>query len=73
VVDADRLRTELPRRAALVAHTLYECGVCGERAVGERRCPECHVFTRAVGLGGRCPECDHPILLTDLLELEVMP
>ena len=44
-----------------------ECGNCGEQYVGERRCPECHTFTRALGLGGTCPDCDTPILLIDLL------
>ena len=71
--DERRLRAELRRRGALVAHTVYECSLCGERLVGERRCPDCNVFGRAVGLGGRCAECDQPIVLTELLELEVMP
>jgi hypothetical protein len=31
------------------------------------------VFCRALGLGGRCNECDQPILLAELLQLEVMP
>jgi hypothetical protein len=72
-VDEWQLRTELRRRGALVAHTVYECGVCGERSVGERRCQDCHVFSRAMGLGGQCTECDQPILLAELLELEITP
>ena len=72
-VDERHLRTELRRRAALVAHTVYECGVCGERSVGERRCPDCHTFSRALGLGGHCTECDQPLLLDELLELESAP
>jgi hypothetical protein len=70
-VDDTPLRTELRRRGALVAHTVYECGQCGEQLIGERRCPSCNVFCRALGLGGRCTECEQPILLADLLELEV--
>ena len=70
-VDERQLRTELRRRGALVAHTVYECSVCGERSVGERRCQDCHVFSRAMGLGGQCGECDQPILLAELLELEI--
>jgi hypothetical protein len=62
----------LRRRGALVAHTVYECGECGERVVGVRRCQSCNVFCRAVGLGGRCGDCDEPVLLADLLELEVV-
>src|SRR6266508_3675844 len=63
----------LRRRGALVAHTVYECSVCGERQVGVRRCEQDNVFGRALGLGGHCTECEQPILLADLLELEVMP
>lgn len=72
-VEDRQLRTELRRRGALVAHTVYECSVCGERQVGVRRCEQDRVFCRAMGLGGRCSECDEPILLADLLELEVTP
>jgi hypothetical protein len=66
------LRQELQRRRAVLARTVYECSRCGERLVGERRCPECHVFTRAIGLGGHCPECDTPLLMIDLLGEEVV-
>jgi hypothetical protein len=69
-IDDRRLRAELRRRGALVAHTVYECSDCGERFVGERRCSSCNRFCRALGLGGRCSECDEPLLLADLLELE---
>ena len=41
-------------------------------AVGERRCPECPLFSRAMGLGGHCPECDAPVLLAELLGEEVV-
>jgi hypothetical protein len=71
-IDERQLRAELGRRGALVAHTVYECNVCGERLVGERRCAQDNLFCRALGLGGRCTACDEPILLADLLELEVM-
>ncbi len=70
-VNDRRLRTELRRRGALVAHTVYECSQCGERLVGERRCSACNLFARALGLGGRCTDCDQPMLLAELLDLEV--
>ena len=70
--DLQRLRHELQRRRAVVARTIYECPSCGERLVGERRCPDCRLFTRAIGLGGHCPECDTPLLLVDLLGEEVV-
>lgn len=65
--DQQHLRRELQRRRALVAHTVYECPSCGER-----RCPDCHLFSYAIGLGGHCPECDSPVLLVDLLGEEVV-
>jgi hypothetical protein len=39
---------------------VYECGECGERTL-ERRCPDCHLFTRRLGSGGPCPSCDELI------------
>ena len=70
--DLQHLRQELQRRRVVVTHTIYECPSCGERLVGERRCPECNLFSRAIGLGGHCPECDTPLLLVDLLGEEVV-
>jgi len=66
-VDLTRVRKALQRRGALVAHTIYECGGCGERFLGERRCGGCNLFARALGLGGPCSECDTLVLLDDLL------
>jgi hypothetical protein len=36
-------------------------------------CPQDNVFCRALGLGGYCTDCEQPILVADLLELEVLP
>ena len=69
--DEEALRQELQRRRVLVAHTVYECPACGERFLGARRCGECNRFCRALGLGGRCPDCDTLILLSELLDGEV--
>jgi hypothetical protein len=65
--DPGALRQHLQRERQLVAHTIYECPTCEERFVGQRRCPECQLFCRALGVGGECPECEQPILLADLL------
>jgi ribosomal protein L32 len=70
-VDPVVLRKQLQRQRLLVAHMVYECPSCGEQSLGERRCSECGLFGRSVGLGGNCPDCDRVILLADLLELEV--
>ncbi len=71
--DLTSVRKALQRRKALVAHTIYECGGCGERFLGERRCGDCNLFARAVGLGGLCPECDTTVLVEDLLGEGVVP
>jgi ssDNA-binding Zn-finger/Zn-ribbon topoisomerase 1 len=55
-----------------VAQTVYACPKCDERFVGLRRCPDCHLFCQALGLGGTCPECDQVILLADLLGNELL-
>ncbi len=47
--------------------TVYECPDCGERLLGEQRCPDCNTFTRRIGLGGECPHCQQPVAITDLL------
>lgn len=59
----------VPGRAARTARptTVYECPSCGVRLLGEQRCAECHVFCRRVGPGARCPHCDEPVAVTDLL------
>jgi hypothetical protein len=68
--EASAVRQELKRQQRLVAHTVYECPGCQERLLGERRCPSCQLFCRALGVGGHCPECEQPILLSDLLGTE---
>jgi hypothetical protein len=47
---------------------VYECGECGERFLGERRCPDCGRWCGRVGIGGNCPECDHLVAMVELLE-----
>ncbi len=66
-LELTTLTDHLRRQGRLVAQTVYVCGECGERYVGERRCPECGVFLQRLGLGGRCSECDHPLLVAELL------
>ncbi|MGH2368198.1 MAG: hypothetical protein ACRDI2_08360 [Chloroflexota bacterium] len=67
------LRNALRRRATLKEHTVYECPVCETRTVGEQRCPDCNRFCRVVGLGGACSDCEQPVVLSELLDLEVDP
>jgi hypothetical protein len=71
--DTTALTADLRRRGTLAAHTIYECPDCETRLLGRQRCDDCHRFCRALGLGGRCPDCDTPILLVELLDGEVPP
>jgi hypothetical protein len=49
------------------ARTVYECGSCDGRALGEQRCDDCGTFMRSLGLGGLCPCCDEPVTIDELL------
>lgn len=51
--------------------TVYECGECGARALGQQRCDDCGTFMRRIGIGGICPACDDPIAINELLDQEV--
>lgn len=44
----------------------YQCNTCGERQLGQQRCPDCNTFGAALGLAGTCPHCDGIIAATDL-------
>jgi hypothetical protein len=55
-----------PRRPV----TIYECGSCGHRALGEQRCDSCSTFMRRIGPGGCCPACDEPIAIAELASQE---
>lgn len=69
--DLPGLAAALRRLGDLAVHTVYQCPTCEERYLGERRCPDCHRFCRALGLGGACPDCDRPVLIAELLGGEV--
>lgn len=71
--DLTALRHALLQFGQLEAHTLFECPSCGERVLGQRRCGDCGVFGRPLGLAGQCPQCDEPILAAEFFALEVLP
>lgn len=66
-LDLDQLTRQLRLRRELVAHTVYECPSCEARLLGERRCPDCNLMCRRVGLGGPCIHCDELLAVQDLL------
>jgi hypothetical protein len=49
------------------ADTLYICPECDTRYLGERRCPDCNLFTKRLGPGGPCPHCEEPVALIDII------
>jgi predicted RNA-binding Zn-ribbon protein involved in translation (DUF1610 family) len=64
-VGADGVKgKELEATKALV---VYECPGCGERLL-ERRCPDCNVFCRRLGVGGCCPSCGDVVTVEELGE-----
>jgi hypothetical protein len=69
--DANRPALTVPKAQPRRPITVYECDGCGNRALGEQRCPDCSTFMRKIGLGGECPSCSEPIAVTELLAQEV--
>jgi len=47
--------------------TVYQCGSCETRYLGEQYCGDCGRFCQRVGVGGLCPSCDEPVAVADLL------
>jgi len=47
--------------------TIYECGNCATRTLGQQRCDDCGTFMTRVGHGGLCPCCDEPVTINELL------
>lgn len=66
-LDLAAVEADLRRRRQRTTHLVYECGTCETRYLGQRRCTECNLFCRALGLGGPCPDCDELILVAELL------
>jgi hypothetical protein len=52
--DANRpvVQVQLPKSRPRGPITVYECGSCGERSLGDQRCGQCGIFMRRVGIGG---------------------
>ena len=69
--DANRPALTVPKAQPRRPITVYECDGCGNRALGEQRCPDCSTFMRKIGLGGECPSCGDAVAVTELLAQEV--
>lgn len=60
---------ELKTRGALIVQTVYGCPKCEQRLLGDRRCQDCNLMCRKLGLGGVCVHCEDIVLVTELLGL----
>jgi len=49
-------------------HTVYQCGACEQRLLGEQWCPDCQRPARRLGPGAECPSCGDPLTYNDLNE-----
>jgi len=58
----------VPETTTAAGVGVYACPDCGERLVGERRCPDCNLFARRIGTGGCCPACGETITVDELVQ-----
>jgi hypothetical protein len=65
------LAARLRREHRLIVQTVYECPSCQDRFLGERRCNNCHLWCRKVGLGGQCAGCDEVLTVNDLIGFDL--
>jgi len=65
--DTDAITVHLKQNHDLVANTVYECPTCETRLLGERRCLDCNMWCKRVGIGAGCPHCGDPVAVADLV------
>lgn len=59
--------TQLPARRSRRDGTIYECGDCETRYLGEQWCPDCNRPCQRIGAGGTCPDCEEIVLIDEIL------
>jgi predicted amidophosphoribosyltransferase len=57
---------ELPPPRPARDHTIYQCGDCGQRYLGQQWCHDCTRPCQRIGPGGTCPNCDEPVAINEL-------
>jgi len=62
------MTVDLQQQQTLLEHTVYLCSHCEQRYLGQRRCPDCGLMCRKLGVGGQCPHCDEFVVLIELLD-----
>ena len=67
-IEPTKLVPSFTRRRRPVQQTIYECPACETRYLGTRRCPDCNLMCRRLGLGGPCQHCDELLLVAELLD-----
>lgn len=71
-----RHRSEQPPSAVAAsrrrADTVYQCGQCDSRYLGEQWCTDCTRPCRSLGAGGLCGHCGEPLTVAELLAGEVL-
>jgi hypothetical protein len=67
LVDLDAMLRQAQR---LIAQTVYECPSCEERFLGQRRCVQCNLWCRKLGIGGQCSGCDELLTVVDLIGID---
>ena len=66
-----RPSTQLPARRSRRDGTVYACGNCQSRYLGEQWCHDCNRPCQRLGAGGTCPSCEEVVLLEELTEDQV--
>ena len=61
-----RPSAQLPARRSRRDGTVYACGSCESRYLGEQWCPDCNRPCQRLGAGGTCPNCEEVILSEEL-------
>jgi len=57
---------QLPPRRSCRDGTVYACGSCDSRYLGEQWCHDCNRPCQRLGAGGTCPSCEEVVLLEEL-------
>lgn len=47
--------------------TIYQCGNCDQRYLGQQWCHDCNQPCQRIGPGSTCPHCEQPVAINDLI------
>ena len=61
-----RPAAQLPARRSRRDGTVYTCGSCQSRYLGEQWCHDCNRPCQRLGAGGTCPSCEDVVLIEEL-------